>query len=174
MSAERHRALRLLAGAPLGATEAIMLAHGFTYTTLDTLVRDGLATAEQREVRAGRRPIKVIWLTITDIGRLALAGWSLGLPAPPGRAARIPRQQAPARPGLGRISGAASAPYRAAGASSSRRNSASVLATRHFSSVSPLMAKSKIIDATRFLAQPPPWVGRRSWAQTTSKAPSIP
>ena len=30
MSAERHRALRLLAGSPLGVTEAIMLAHGFT------------------------------------------------------------------------------------------------------------------------------------------------
>jgi hypothetical protein len=25
-------------------------------------------------MRAGRQPIKVIWLTITDIGRLALAG----------------------------------------------------------------------------------------------------
>jgi DNA-binding PadR family transcriptional regulator len=68
-----HRALRLLAGSPLGCTEAIMLAHGFTYTTLDTLVRDGLATAERREMRAGRQPIKVIWLTITEAGRLALA-----------------------------------------------------------------------------------------------------
>jgi hypothetical protein len=74
MSTERHRALRLLAGSPLGATEAIMLAHGFTNAMLDTLVRDGLATAEQREMRAGRQPIKVIWLTITDAGRLALAG----------------------------------------------------------------------------------------------------
>ena len=72
MSTERHRALRLLAGSPLGVTEAIMLAHGFTNATLDTLVRDGLATAEQREMRAGRRPIKVVWLTITDIGRQAL------------------------------------------------------------------------------------------------------
>jgi DNA-binding PadR family transcriptional regulator len=73
MSTERRRALRLLAGSPLGATEAIMLAHGFTYATLDTLLRDGLATAERREVRGGRQPIKVIWLTISDIGRLALA-----------------------------------------------------------------------------------------------------
>jgi hypothetical protein len=73
VSAERHRALRLLAGSPLGVTEAIMLAHGFTNAMLDALVRDGLATAEQREMRAGRQPIKVIWLTITDAGRLALA-----------------------------------------------------------------------------------------------------
>ena len=50
-----------------------MLAHGFTYTVLDTLVRAGLATAEQREMRAGRQPIKVVWLTITEAGRLALA-----------------------------------------------------------------------------------------------------
>ena len=46
--AERHRALRLLAGAPNGVTESIMLAHGFTYAMLDALVRDGLATAERR------------------------------------------------------------------------------------------------------------------------------
>jgi hypothetical protein len=58
MSAERHRALRLLAGSPLGFTEAIMLAHGFTNAMLDALVRDGLATAEQREMRAGRQPIQ--------------------------------------------------------------------------------------------------------------------
>jgi hypothetical protein len=72
MSRDQRRALRLLAGSPLGATEAIMLAHGFTNAMLDTLVR-GLATAERREMRAGRQPIKVIWLTITDAGRLALA-----------------------------------------------------------------------------------------------------
>jgi hypothetical protein len=51
-----------------------MLAHGFTNATLDILVRGGLATAEQREMRAGRQAIKVIWLTIIDAGRLALAG----------------------------------------------------------------------------------------------------
>src|ERR1700693_5428235 len=69
MSPDQRRALRWLAGSPLGVTEAIMLAHGFTIEMLDALVRDGLATAEQREMRAGRRPIKVIWLMITDIGR---------------------------------------------------------------------------------------------------------
>jgi hypothetical protein len=74
MNAERRRALRLLAGSPLGVTEAIMLAHGITIEMLTVLVREGLATAEQREMRAGRRPIKVNWLAITDIGRLALAG----------------------------------------------------------------------------------------------------
>src|SRR5271167_1368696 len=64
-AAERHRALRLLAGAPLGATEAIMLAHGFTNEMLDALVRDGLATAEQRAMKAGLQPIQVTWFAIT-------------------------------------------------------------------------------------------------------------
>jgi hypothetical protein len=36
-------ALRLLADSPLGATEAMMLAHCFTNAMLDVLVRDGLA-----------------------------------------------------------------------------------------------------------------------------------
>jgi hypothetical protein len=78
VSGERRRALHLLAGSPLGATEAIMLAHGFTNAMLDALVRDGLATAERRAVRAGRQPIQVTWLVtwlaITDAGRQALAG----------------------------------------------------------------------------------------------------
>jgi hypothetical protein len=43
--AEQDRALRLLAGSPFGCTEAIMLAHGFTFEMLGRLVRDGLATA---------------------------------------------------------------------------------------------------------------------------------
>jgi hypothetical protein len=43
--AEQNRALRLLAGSPVGYTEAIMLAHGFTVETLGRLVLDGHATA---------------------------------------------------------------------------------------------------------------------------------
>jgi hypothetical protein len=64
----------LLAGAPNGATEAIMLAHGLTYTMLDALVWDGLATATPETVHAGKRPIEVVRVRITDAGRLALAG----------------------------------------------------------------------------------------------------
>ena len=62
-----HRLNRGLSAA--GATEAIMLAHGCTSAMLDALVRDGLATAERRAVRAGRRPIQVTWFAITDAGR---------------------------------------------------------------------------------------------------------
>ena len=42
MSTERHRALRLLAGSPLGVTEAIMLAHCFTSELMDGSASDGL------------------------------------------------------------------------------------------------------------------------------------
>jgi hypothetical protein len=38
--AGRHQ---MLAGSPLGCTEAIMLAHGFTVEILERLVLDGLA-----------------------------------------------------------------------------------------------------------------------------------
>jgi hypothetical protein len=44
----------------------VMLAHAFMLEMLDALVRDGLATAERREMQPERQPIKVIWLTITD------------------------------------------------------------------------------------------------------------
>jgi hypothetical protein len=53
VNGEQRRALQMLAGSPLGATEAIMLAHGFTNAMLDALVRDGLATAERRAMKAG-------------------------------------------------------------------------------------------------------------------------
>ena len=69
--AEQNRALRLLAGSPLGCIEAIMLAHGFTVEILRRLVLDGLATATPG---TSGRPITVTWLTITDVGRQALAG----------------------------------------------------------------------------------------------------
>jgi hypothetical protein len=80
VSRDQRRALRLLSGSPLGVTEAIMLAHGFTIEMLDALMRDGLATAEQREMRAG-----------PDDGRWACSS----------------QRGHPTRRGLGRISGAA-------------------------------------------------------------------
>jgi DNA-binding PadR family transcriptional regulator len=70
---DQREALRMLAGSPGGCTESIVLAHGFGIGTLHDLVRDGLATAERRNVRAGHRRIEVTWLTITDAGRAALA-----------------------------------------------------------------------------------------------------
>ena len=46
-----------------------MLAHGFTDATLNSLVRDGLATIQPGTVRTGTRRITVVWVTITEVGR---------------------------------------------------------------------------------------------------------
>jgi hypothetical protein len=73
LNPEQRRALELLAGRPDGYTEAIMMAHGFNDEVLTILVRDGLATAQPETVHAGKRPIKVVRVRITDAGRLALA-----------------------------------------------------------------------------------------------------
>ena len=74
LSTEQRRALRLLADNPVGCAEAIVLAHGFTSGLIEDLVREGLATILPGTRRAGRRHIKVVWVTITDAGRRALAG----------------------------------------------------------------------------------------------------
>jgi hypothetical protein len=73
ISAEQRRALRLLAGSPLGCTEAIRRAHGLKAELLALLVRDGLATTQPGTMRAGRRQIEVVWVMITDAGQRALA-----------------------------------------------------------------------------------------------------
>jgi hypothetical protein len=66
VSRDQRQVLRLLASAPNGAAEAIMLAHGFTVETLGRLVLDGHATATPGIMYAGGRPITVTWLTVTD------------------------------------------------------------------------------------------------------------
>jgi hypothetical protein len=72
-STNQHRALSLLAGAPHGCTVANMLAHVFTDATLNSLVRDGLATIQPGTVRTGTRRITVVWVAITEVGREVLA-----------------------------------------------------------------------------------------------------
>jgi hypothetical protein len=71
-STAQRRALRLLAGSPLGCSEAILLAHGFKTELLAVLVRDGLAITQPGTTRAGRRRLEVAWVMITDAGRRAL------------------------------------------------------------------------------------------------------
>jgi hypothetical protein len=74
VSADQRRALKLLAGSPDGCIMAIMLADGFKNVMLNGLVRDGLATTTPGNVRAGKQPIEVVRMMITDAGRLALDG----------------------------------------------------------------------------------------------------
>jgi hypothetical protein len=72
ITADQRRALRMLADVEHSCTLAIMLTHGFKSVMLNGLVRDGLATATARTVRAGTQRVTVVWLTITDAGRQAL------------------------------------------------------------------------------------------------------
>jgi hypothetical protein len=71
---DRRRALGVLAGAPEGVTEALMLAHGFRVELLVDLCLAGLATAKPEHMRAGRRAMEVVRMKITDAGRQALTG----------------------------------------------------------------------------------------------------
>jgi hypothetical protein len=57
MSAERHRALEMLAGSSLGCTEATPV-HGFTIDLPVDLVHEGLATATPETVHARKRAIE--------------------------------------------------------------------------------------------------------------------
>ena len=58
---DRRRALELLAASRDGATEAIMLAHGFTVAQMVELVRSGLASAAAERVIAGGRRWRSRW-----------------------------------------------------------------------------------------------------------------
>jgi hypothetical protein len=69
---DRRRALELLAASNDGATEAIMLAHGFTVEQLVELVRSGLASATPERVVAGKRAMQMTRVRITEAGRRAL------------------------------------------------------------------------------------------------------
>lgn len=70
---EQLRALRLLARSPNGCTEALMLAHGFSIEMLTMLLSQRLARADAHSMRAGERPITVVWMQITAAGRTAIA-----------------------------------------------------------------------------------------------------
>jgi hypothetical protein len=67
-------ALRVLAGAPEGVTEALMLAHGFRVGLLVDLCMSKLAIATPEHIIAGGRTVEVVRLKITDAGRRSLTG----------------------------------------------------------------------------------------------------
>jgi hypothetical protein len=71
---EEKRALQLLAGAPHGHTKKTLRAHGFRDGLLSRIMRAGLAVARPEIVKAGGRTVSMLRLTITDLGRQALAG----------------------------------------------------------------------------------------------------
>jgi hypothetical protein len=70
---DEREALLLLADAANGCSQSNLMAHGFAIGVLRDLVRKGLAMPEQRNMRAERRTIDVMWLTMTAEGRRAVA-----------------------------------------------------------------------------------------------------
>jgi hypothetical protein len=70
-SADWHRALEVLSNSPDGATEALLMAHGFSSEVLAGLVLSGLATAIIERM-SGERTVDVTRFNITDAGRAAL------------------------------------------------------------------------------------------------------
>ena len=71
LSAEERRALELLAASPEGATEALLVTHGFTSELITGLLDAGLAMAIT-EPMTGERTVDVTRVRITDAGRAAL------------------------------------------------------------------------------------------------------
>jgi hypothetical protein len=72
LGAEQRRALQLLANSPLGASETMMFANGFTRRMLAGLIRAGLATAQRQNIKAGSQAVGRV--RITEAGRRALEG----------------------------------------------------------------------------------------------------
>jgi hypothetical protein len=71
-TADRRRALALLAGSRDGCPEALFLAHGFTTELIEALVAVGLVVTKREALIAGGRTIQVTRLHITAAGRQAL------------------------------------------------------------------------------------------------------
>ena len=71
---ERRGALGILADAPHGLTEGLMLIYGIATETIASLVRDGLATAQPETMKAGGMTIEVNRVKITDTGLRAIEG----------------------------------------------------------------------------------------------------
>jgi hypothetical protein len=69
VTSEERRALALLANDPNGATEAMLVAQGFSISMLARLVVDRLVTARHE---SGGRTMDVVRVKITDAGRAAL------------------------------------------------------------------------------------------------------
>jgi hypothetical protein len=74
LSAQRRRALQLLANSQSGITETLLFGHGVTPHMLGHLLRGGLATIQREMIKSGDRTIEIGSITITDAGQRALEG----------------------------------------------------------------------------------------------------
>jgi hypothetical protein len=72
LSAERRRALELLASSQSGLTEVLLFANGVTPHMLGRLLRSGLAIVQSETIKSGDQTIEIGRVTITDAGRRTL------------------------------------------------------------------------------------------------------
>jgi RNA:NAD 2'-phosphotransferase (TPT1/KptA family) len=74
LSAKQGHALAVIAAtASDGATQTLLIAHGFNFRTIAALVKRGLVTIAREKVRTGGRWIDADKVRITDNGRDVLA-----------------------------------------------------------------------------------------------------
>jgi hypothetical protein len=69
LDAGHRRALKLLADAADGWSEALLLAYGLSAGLIADLVDTKLGTTETKRVLAAGRPVEVVRIRITDAGR---------------------------------------------------------------------------------------------------------
>ena len=68
----RRRALKVLASAPEGHTEAMMRAQGFAAEFLAHLVKDGLVHERVESVMMSNRSVEVTRMQLNELGRRSL------------------------------------------------------------------------------------------------------
>jgi hypothetical protein len=73
LSDEERRALAVLSRHPEGCDEAVLLTDGFTVRQLAGFVIDGFATGSAAGITLDGREKPVVWMTISDAGRKAIA-----------------------------------------------------------------------------------------------------
>jgi hypothetical protein len=73
LSDEERRALVVLSRHPEGCEEAVLLTDGFTVRQLAGFVIDGFATGSVARITLDGREKPVVWMTITEAGRQAIA-----------------------------------------------------------------------------------------------------
>jgi hypothetical protein len=73
MTDDGRRVLELLAATPNGASEALLLARGFTRGVIIELLEAGWVTKTHELTFAAGQPVHIDRVTITDAGRVAIS-----------------------------------------------------------------------------------------------------
>ncbi len=72
MGIDERQLLELLADSPKGASEALLLARGFSRAAIVDLLHAGSVTITPERTLAAERPVHLTRVRITEVGRRAL------------------------------------------------------------------------------------------------------